>query len=176
MATKEYISVGKIAKAHGIKGDLKVSFSYSVKPDTPSPDHLLVETSSGQVPYFIEQISFSSASSCRIKFEEINSREEAQNFSGREIYLTKDEAEEFLVLPIDPLKEIIGFSARDKKGQDIGKVADIIDLPTHRLLQLDIDGEEVLVPVVENTLVSVDMDKSLAVLDLPDGLLDVYLT
>jgi 16S rRNA processing protein RimM len=49
-------------------------------------------------------------------------------------------------------------------------------MPTQALLRLEIQGKEVLIPLHPDNLLAIDHEGRRVVLELPDGLLDVYLT
>ena len=54
----------------------------------------------------------------------------------------------------------------------MGKVTDVVHSPAGELLELDIDGREVLVPFVRAIVPTVDVAGGRVVLDPPEGLLD----
>ena len=53
---------------------------------------------------------------------------------------------------------------------------EVIEQPLQILLRIEIDGKEVLIPINESTLVKVDHKGEKIYVDLPEGLLDIYLT
>jgi 16S rRNA processing protein RimM len=55
-------------------------------------------------------------------------------------------------------------------------VLEVIEQPHQILLRGEVEGKEVLLPLNESTLVEIDHEALKVVLDLPDGLLDVYLS
>jgi 16S rRNA processing protein RimM len=55
-------------------------------------------------------------------------------------------------------------------------VLEVIEQPLQILLRIEIDGKEVLIPINESTLVKVDHKGEKIYVDLPEGLLDIYLT
>ena len=70
---------------------------------------------------------------------------------------------------------LLGFSVIEKK-KALGKVLEVIEQPLQILLRIEIDGKEVLIPINESTLVKVDHKAEKIHVDLPEGLLDIYLT
>ena len=60
-------------------------------------------------------------------------------------------------------------------NETLGDILELIEQPHQLLCRLEIDGKEVLIPLHEETLKKVDHKKKEVVVELPDGLLDVYL-
>ena len=60
--------------------------------------------------------------------------------------------------------------------ESLGEILELIEQPHQLLCRLEIEGKEVLIPLHEETLKKVDHKKKEVTVELPDGLLDVYLT
>ena len=59
-------------------------------------------------------------------------------------------------------------------GDDIGEILEVIEQPHQLLCRIDWKGKEALIPIHEETLVKVDKKKKIVLVNLPDGLLDVF--
>jgi 16S rRNA processing protein RimM len=60
-------------------------------------------------------------------------------------------------------------------GKELCKVLEVIEQPHQILLRGEVTGKEVLLPLNESTLVEIDQVGLKVMLELPDGLLEVYL-
>ena len=58
----------------------------------------------------------------------------------------------------------------------LGEILELIEQPHQLLCLLEIKGKEVLIPLHEKTLQKVNHRKKEVLVQLPDGLLDIYLT
>ena len=56
------------------------------------------------------------------------------------------------------------------------KILELIEKPHQLLCRLDRKGKEVLIPLNEETLQKVNHKKKEVLVELPDGLLEIYLT
>ncbi|MEL6393995.1 MAG: hypothetical protein AAFR97_14725 [Bacteroidota bacterium] len=66
----------------------------------------------------------------------------------------------------------MGYSIRAEGYSDLGPIEEVMDLPQHYLAKLDVEGQEVLIPLHDDLILSRnDEDKEL-VMRLPEGLLD----
>jgi 16S rRNA processing protein RimM len=51
----------------------------------------------------------------------------------------------------------------------------VIEQPHQLLCRIDWKGKEALIPIHEESLIKIDKKKKIVVVNLPDGLLDVFL-
>ena len=111
-----------------------------------------------------------------VALEEVESVEDAKALKGSELYL-----------PLTLLPELAddqfyyhdlkGFALEDGNGVHIGEIAAVLEAGTQDLLQVNHEtGKEVLVPLIDELLVKVDKAAKKLVMNLPEGLLDVYLS
>jgi 16S rRNA processing protein RimM len=61
-------------------------------------------------------------------------------------------------------------------GKELGKILEIIEQPHQLLCRLEIEGKEVLIPLHEDTILKVDKKKQQVIVELPEGLLEIYLS
>jgi 16S rRNA processing protein RimM len=57
----------------------------------------------------------------------------------------------------------------------IGEILEVIEQPHQLLCRLEIKGKEVLIPLHEASLKKIDHKKNQVLVELPEGLLDIYL-
>jgi len=56
----------------------------------------------------------------------------------------------------------------------LGKILEVIEQPHQVLCRIDLNGKEALIPLHEETIVKIDKKKSQVVVELPEGLLEIY--
>ena len=69
---------------------------------------------------------------------------------------------------------MLGFTVYDQKNE-LGKVLEVIEQPMQVLLRVDFKGNEIFVPLNESTLIKIDHKKEKITVELPAGLLDIYI-
>jgi 16S rRNA processing protein RimM len=161
--------IGYIAKAHGLKGEVTLVVTETL--DLTLIKSVFVETKNNLVPYFIDAVS-DRGDKAFVKFEDVNSVEQANVLKGCSIYLNKDlrpklKRGEFYD------DEVINFSVEDENGEPLGVVKEVIHSGANRLLALIYLGKEVLIPVNGPFIVSVNKAKKKIIVQLPDGFLDI---
>ena len=167
------VVVGRIAKAHGIRGEL------TVDPRTDSPEERFragaVVTSrlrDGSRTELTVAAARPHSGRLLVTFEQIRTREAAEAVRGA--LLLADTAD--LPPSDDPDEfydhELEGLRAELTDGTEVGVVEEIVHAPGGELLALDRDGRTVLVPFVREIVPVVDVPGGRVVLDPPEGLLD----
>lgn len=167
----DYIEIAKIIKTHGVRGDLTVELIVPVGDELSKITHIYVSHNNGFNPYFIEHINTKSKNPI-LKLEGINKVEEAAAFKGLKIFVQPSQIPgiENKLLP----NALIGFSLKDVALGLVGKVVNVYDLPQNVLLEINYNGVDVLIPFQEALIVSVNRKNKELLLDLPQGLLDIY--
>jgi 16S rRNA processing protein RimM len=135
---------------------------------------LFVEMQRGSLlPYFIETAKAKSATETLVKLEGIRSKEDASLLLQKQAWIEeKDFAR--LVKPNATIA-LLGFSVMDGK-QVLGIIGEIIEQPHQVICSVMVGKKEVLVPLNDSTLVQIDRKLRKVYVNLPHGLLDIYLT
>jgi 16S rRNA processing protein RimM len=168
----DLVLVGRIARTHGIRGDVLVN------PETDFADERFVEGRVLQLempgrsePVTIEAVRFHQGRPL-VAFAGVDTMEAAEALVGAELKVPEAE--------IPPLPagtyyrhDLVGCEVTDTKGQAIGRVTSV-DGPMERS-RLVIAGPrgEVMVPMVGGICVRVDPAAKVIVVDPPAGLLDL---
>jgi 16S rRNA processing protein RimM len=171
----ELIIVGRVRKAHGIRGDVVV------EPITDEPDavfasgrRVIAGTVSGDPTKDRRELHVSSASPFKggfiVHFDEIADRTIAEQWRDRFLLLPADE----LQAPADGeiyVHELPGMRVELASGELVGTVLDTYDLPQGLTLDVKRETGTVMIPY-EHFVTSVDRDARVLRIDPPEGLLD----
>lgn len=167
------VVVGRIAKAHGIRGELAVD----VRTDSPEERFKVGATVTTKLrDGSSRELTIAAAREhsgrLLVRFEEVLTRDVAETLRGA--LLLADTS----TLPptSDPDEfydhELAGLRAELADGTVVGKVVEVVHSPAGELLELDVEGRSVLVPFVRAIVPTVDVAGGRVVLDPPEGLLD----
>lgn len=167
------IRIGKIAGTHGLQGDVVlthvVGHSGWLKKDTV----LFLELRKGSyIPYFLTDLRVIGDEEIIVHLEDLNSVEEAKKLSGKAVYLQEDILKEEKT---DSPLLWIGFSMVDKTRGSLGVIEDVYQAGPQWLAKLTISEKEVLVPLVPQFILDVNTRNQFIRVDLPEGLIEVYL-
>ena len=107
-----------------------------------------------------------------IKFEGIDSGEQAREYVGLTLYLPNEYLEE-----MDETDEeagyFVGFEVVEENHGKIGTITDVDQSTENILFVIETDDDEILIPAVEEYITDIDHEKKIIRLRLPDGLLDL---
>jgi len=174
MHKKDCFYLGKIVKKYSFKGELLV------KLDTDEPElydgleSVFVDLRNNLVPFFIESSQLHKSELLRIKFEDVDTEQDADSLLKCDLYLPL----EFLPKLEDGkfyFHEIIGFKVEDVNFGAVGIVKSINDTTSQPLFEIDRDGIEILIPMNDAFIKKVDKKKKIITVDTPEGLIDLYL-
>jgi 16S rRNA processing protein RimM len=177
-SSKTKLRVGRLVKAHGLKGALKLEL-YTDSPDQRFRAGQELEL---QVPETSEwfgktvkvaELRFYNQSPV-LFLEGIQDRSQAETLV-KAILLIETDLEQ---LPEDPEAwydhQLVGLTAL--VGEEVvGKVIRVDHLPAQDLLAIETSNGEVLVPFVKQIVPSVDIQKGQIVLTPPAGLFEINL-
>ena len=165
---EEVYKIGRLGKAHGIKGEISFLLDDDVF-DRVDADYLVLDIDGILVPFFMEEYRFKTDSNALIKFEGIDSQEQARDLTGCDVFFPRkltDEEDGDL-----SWASIVGFDLVDARAEkSIGKIASIDDSTINILFELE-DGK--LIPASEELITNVDTKKHQIIIQLPEGILEL---
>lgn len=165
--------VGYVAKIHGLKGEVQAYLDVDVPENYKKMESVFVDIDNKLVPFFIERLTIS-GNKAVVKFEEVDDIESAESLKNKALYLS------LAKLPALPdnqfyFHDIIGYTIKDQVEGMLGEVATIYNLPHQDLLSMHYKEREVLIPIVDDVVLSVNHELRMVEVNLPDGLLKIYL-
>lgn len=172
MDFEECYQLGYILKTHGLKGEVV----FVIDADQPEAyqelESVFVEQNKKPVPFFIEHLQIS-GSKAIVKFEEVDSLEEAQHLKGAGLFLPLA----FLPNLEDGyyFHELKGYVVEDSLLGRLGNITGVLDAGNQTLLAMEFKQKEVLIPLVDEIVTRVDKSAKTVFTTLPHGLLDLYL-
>ncbi len=172
---EEYISIGALKKAHGVKGELKFFVQEQYIEDLQQIEVFFLKIKGNPIPYFIEYFRFSNAPI--IKFEDIDTKEAASKISSLELFarqkdlLTEEERS-------DPLSNLqfsylTGFTMIDDVVGTIGIIDEVVEYPQQEMAVVLYNDREVLIPLNAALIQKEEKNNKQLFVELPEGLLDL---
>lgn len=174
MHKKDCFYLGKIAKKFSFKGEVLAYLDTDEPELYENLESVLVECNKQLVPFFIENCSLHKNDFLRIRFEDVNDEAEADAIIGNALYLPlkmlpKLSGNKFY------FHEVIGFEIEDKRLGVFGIIQSINDSSAQPLFEVLNGDVEILIPMIDQFLVKVDRENKKIIMDLPEGLVEMYL-
>ncbi|MET3977883.1 16S rRNA processing protein RimM [Mucilaginibacter sp. UYP25] len=172
--TAEYFRLGSILKTKGLKGEMQVYIDFEDAEDIKIKS-LFIDIAGKLVPYFVSSIKFLQKSQAYLNLEDVDTIEKAAMLVKKDIYLPnkvkpKKKKEEFT------LKDVKGFIAVDETHGELGEILDVVEYPQQLIASVNYKNKEVLFPLNVDIIKGIDIESGEVYIDLPEGLLDVYLS
>lgn len=172
----ELLLIGRIWRAHGIRGELKVI------PETDAPERFdeldvvyVGKGPDGTEPRRIEGVRLQHAKrglTVVLRLEGVASREEADALRQYNVYA--DEAD-LPPLAADEiyLHDLVGLEVVTEEGEPVGTVGDVLQMPAHDVYLVHREGrEDAMIPAVPEFVLDVDLEARRLVVRPIEGLLE----
>ena len=174
MRKEDCFYLGKIAKKFSFKGEVLIYLDTDEPELYQDMESVFVEFNKNLIPFFIENSSLHKNDFLRVKFEDVTDEASADEIMNREVYLPlamlpKLEGNKFY------FHEVIGFEIEDKRLGIFGKIVSINDTSAQPLFEVINGNVEILVPMIDQFLIKIDRENKKVIMDLPEGLVEMYL-
>ena len=174
MRKEDCFYLGKIAKKFSFKGEVLLYLDTDEPELYENMESVFVEFNKNLVPFFIQNSSLHKNDFLRVQFEDVDSEEEADSILNCDVYLPlsmlpKLSGNKFY------FHEVIGFEIEDKRLGIFGKIVSINDSSAQPLFEVINGNVEILVPMIDQFLVKIDRENKKVIMDLPQGLVEMYL-
>lgn len=169
----EYFKIGKFVSVFGLTGELILKHSLGKKTSLKDLKALFIEERKDSfIPWFIESTRIKNEEELYIKLENVNSREQAIPLTQKQVWLPEADFKKYSA-KTSPIS-FLGFDIYEE-GNLLGKVTEVIEQPHQVLCRIDVNGKEAYIPLHEETIRKIDQRKRQITVELPPGLLEIYL-
>ena len=169
-----YLKLGKILSAHGLTGELLLEHTLGKASSLKKVEVLFIEDyKKALLPYFVTSSRKKTADAVFISLEGINTRERAQQLVSRAVWIPEDLYHQ--LASKNAPANLLGYQIVEN-DKEIGLITEVIEQPQQLVCKVFIQEQEVLIPLHEDTLLSIDHAAKKVIVQLPDGLLDIYLS
>jgi 16S rRNA processing protein RimM len=157
-------TIGRITKTSGFEGAVVVRSESGITGEPQQGEPVFVVTDGIPVPFFTREAYRTTPDTLVISFDDYLTPESVAHLRGCEVCIRG--AEE----PRDELKALAGFILTDSVSGFSGTITEVIRNPGQLMAVALINGEEVLIPLHPDLVVSVDRRHKTIVMRLPEGL------
>ena len=174
MQLKDCFYLGKIVKKYSFKGEVLAKLDTDEPEIFKNLESVFIALGNNLVPFFVEQSKLHKSDLLRIKFEEVDTEEDAEALLKSELYLPLS------ILPkLSGNKfyyhEVIGFTVTDINHGNVGIIQSINDSGAQALFEITKGYNEILIPINDDFIVKVDRENKNIEVSTPEGLIDLFL-
>lgn len=171
MAYSSNILLGRITKISGYEGAVAVKLEKTFTENIPLLESVFLEIDGKPVPFFISEYEYSGADILKLKFEDYETIEKVTEFVNCLVFLTSPPTGNSIA---DNQNDLEGYRVLSVDNTLIGVVTELIRNPAQWLLAIRSESErEILIPLHDDFIESIDHNGKTLVMDIPEGLLDL---
>ncbi len=169
---KDFFLLGKTLKSHGTAGQLRIlveeRLSSYIQPDA----FVFFDLNGSKVPYQIEDVE--QGQHFLISLKDINGKQESDTMTGKEIWIPMEQVKpRHLKSPRNIKEKWEDFTLVDEKSGLPYPILRTEEFPQQLMAVIAINGKEILIPLHEQLITSIDRDQKIINMEIPEGLLDL---
>lgn len=173
MIEQNWVSVGRIRDAHGIKGEVFVALKAKQADWLESLEVFRVVSPVGKTQEYEVTFAKPHKDGLIVRFKDMNDRNAAEAIRGSRVeipesYVTSDEDDDSLFMG-----QYLGLEIQDQTLGSLGKVIDLGTNGAQDLLVVETAKGRFDIPLVEAFIVELNLDQKFLKMDLPPGLVEV---
>ena len=174
MQLKDCFFLGKIVKKYSFKGEVLIKLETDNPEQFIDLESVFISLRNNLVPFFVESCRLHKSELLRIKFEDVDTEEDADAILKSDLYLPMSFLPELTGTQFY-FHEIVGFTIIDENFGNVGTITRIIDSGTQDLFDIDHKGSQVLIPVNDEFIKKINRETKEILVNTPEGLIDLYL-
>lgn len=167
----DFLKVGKIINAHGIKGEVKI---FPLTDDIDrfySLKKVYIEKNNSIFPLTISNIRIHK-NIVLATFNEIKNREQVEKYKGEFLNINREDA---IKLAKDQyfISDLIGIMVYSLDGILIGNIKEILQIGPTDIYVIKTNNKDILVPALKDIFQEIDINKKTAKADIPKDLMEL---
>lgn len=172
---RRWADVAELIATQGLKGRL-VARSVRGLPfllSEGSAVHFVPPTLDGPRRARVRSVQHLGSDEYAVEFDKVRDRDTAELLTGSHCLLAYDDLpDDFDDILHANAEYLEGFLVVDRTLGEIGRIADVREMPTQELLIVESAAGEVMIPLVDEFVLEFDDDARVLTMDLPRGLAD----
>jgi len=168
----QYFLIGKTLKSHGTAGQLRLMIEDQFKGYIREGEYLFFDLNGSKVPYMV--MHKEDGAHFVITLEDVPNKKESDLLSGLDLWIPlevvkprhqrsprniKDKWDEYRII--------------DEDSQSIFDVIRVEEFPQQLMAVIRIENKEILIPLSDQLISSIDKDNKMIVMNIPEGLMDL---
>ncbi|MDR1983532.1 MAG: ribosome maturation factor RimM [Prevotellaceae bacterium] len=169
---EKYLLFGDILKTFGENGELIVKLGNQAPSEINLKEPIFIIIDGLSVPFYFKLFDERANNRAVVILENIETEKLASQLVGMKMlmpYKKQIGENDF------NLNSFVGFFATDTLAGKIGTINEFLDFPNNPCFRIICNGKEILVPVNEDFIESIDTKSKTINFNLPKGLVDFYL-
>lgn len=173
MKKEDAFYIGYITKTKGLKGEVQLYFEFE-NYEILDLDVIFMDINAKMVPFFSKSHKLYPNNTGLFYFEDIDHIDKAQPLIKKKVFLplTKMPEPDEDDFSYGDLK---GFMVIDDSFGELGEVILVQEYPQQFVATVLHKDKEIMFPLNEELILDIDIDKKAMSVDLPEGLIELYI-
>ncbi len=171
-AKTDFLRVARVLKSNGTEGEVLIGFREISPEDLNQKEPVFITFDGLPVPFFIESFSRKGTNRALAHLTGVKNLEDAEELVGKDIFAKPDGINEYENaddgLMVD---DLIGWTLLDASGKIVGEITDYEDIPGNTCIYVETPDGQVMIPLHEDLILSVDEDSESISVSIPEGLI-----
>ena len=184
-AKSELLRVARVLKSNGTEGEILIGFREISPEDLNQKEPVFITFDGLPVPFFIESFSRKGTNRALAHLTGVKNLQDAEELVGKDIFAKPDGinvGKDIFAKP-DGINEyegsddgltvddLIGWTLLDADNKSLGEITDYEDIPGNTCLYVETKDGQVMIPLHEDLILSVDEDSKTISVNVPEGLI-----
>ncbi len=157
-------TLGRITKTYGYEGAVVVRSESGITGEPEQGEPVFVVIDGIPVPFFTREAFSPTPDTLVISFDDYLTTESVAALKGCEVRTAGEPGAD------DEMSELTGYTVTDANSSLTGVITSVIRNPGQLLAVVNTAGGEIYVPLHPDLILSVDQEKKLIEMSLPEGL------
>ncbi|MBQ9410871.1 MAG: hypothetical protein IJU21_04610 [Bacteroidales bacterium] len=157
------LKIAQVLKSNGTDGGLLISFLNVSPEDIDLQEPVFIQFDGLPVPFYFESFTRRGNNRATVHLTGVHNLKDADELAGAAVYAAYFEEEDE--------EDFTGWTVRDASGKTVGTITGHEDIPGNLCIYVETPGGEVLLPLHDDLVVSVDEPGRILTLTIPEGLL-----
>ena len=173
MTINDCYYLGKITKRHGFKGNVIIHLDTDEPELYDTLEAVYIEQDGALVPFFFETSQPYQGTKLLVKFEDVED-EDVDRLINRSLYLPLKSLPKLTGTDFY-YNEVIGFTIYDQSNTEVGTIKAVNDSAAQAYFEVEAQGKQILIPMIDEWILEVNREEKAMLINIPDGLLEIYL-
>ena len=169
------LRLGTIAKPHGVSGELQIRISPELTDMNVNPSWLFIEIDGSLVPFGILSVRSRNNDVLLAELDTVTSEELARKYQNFSVFIEPQDISAGNDDKEPSLHHLTGYKVIDSKFGNLGLIKAILDIKQNPLMEINHQGKEILIPLQEKFIVSIDKRERTIYIQTPQGLIELYM-
>jgi 16S rRNA processing protein RimM len=169
--TIELKEVGFTKKPKGVNGHIKIHIDDNYVDDVSRARAIFIDINGSRVPFLIEK--FLTDSHMMIKLEEVDSPQDAEQYSAKTVFLEVNEVTN-IDGPDNSMHPLIGYAVIDQDNIRRGHISSVEEYPNQVMCFITNGDSTFMFPIHEDNIIETKKETEEIYLEIPEGLGDLY--